>query len=313
MDELVKNNNQLVSVVMAVYKEPEKYLVESIESILNQSYKNIQFVIILDNPKNIKAKKIIENYALLDNRIVLINNEENLGLALSLNKGIALSDGELVARMDADDISFPERIEQQVNYLLKHPEVDILGTDVININDDGADIRLMKSPVIQESNALKILQYRTICFHPTWMVRRCVYSELHFYNPLLAAQDYDFLYRAVIRGFIVKNIKNPLLKYRISSENISSKKSLIQLKSKFYVKIYNRRDGVFSRNEYLNYIKTKKIATVLHGYSNRLFVSSMIDEKPFSKVVKLFASCLLSPYQAKNIFHQVLFKLFFRS
>ena len=102
-----------VSVIMATYKEPENLLRQAIESILNQSYKDFEFIIILDNPGNKEHIEIVKSYQKQDSRIRFYINEKNAGLTATLNRGIELSRGKYICRMDADDISMPERIQDQ--------------------------------------------------------------------------------------------------------------------------------------------------------------------------------------------------------
>ena len=109
------NNNPLVSVIMSAYNS-ENYIAKSIESITEQSYKNIEFLIIDDNSQD-NTSEVIKDYEKFDKRIKFISNQKNIGLTKSLNKAIKLSQGKLVARQDDDDISLPNRLEIQVKYI----------------------------------------------------------------------------------------------------------------------------------------------------------------------------------------------------
>ena len=122
-----------VSVIMATYKEPENQLRRSIESILNQTYKAFEYIIILDNPDNSDHIRIIKEYQQKDNRIQFHINEKNQGLTYSLNRGLSYANGKYICRMDADDISVPERLQWQKEYLEKC-NVDLIGgiTQVID-------------------------------------------------------------------------------------------------------------------------------------------------------------------------------------
>ena len=124
-----------VSVIMSTYKEKEKFLREAIESILNQSFQDFEFIIILDNPDNELHISIIEEYALKDKRIRFYKNETNLGLTQSLNIGLSLAKGKYICRMDADDISENNRIELQ-KYYLEENNFDLIGgiTQIIDEN-----------------------------------------------------------------------------------------------------------------------------------------------------------------------------------
>ena len=128
-----------ISVVMAVYNG-ERHLREAIDSILNQTFADFEFVII-DDASTDRSGRILQEYAGKDKRIVIIGNETNMGLSKSLNKGIRLTKGEYIARMDADDISFPDRFEKQVKFLDDHNDIGILGTHYLQMDIGGKDSR----------------------------------------------------------------------------------------------------------------------------------------------------------------------------
>ena len=113
-----------ISVVMSVYNTSETYLKEAIESILNQSLPDFEFIIIND-ASNRATSAILNQYT--DERIVRIENQQNLGITASLNEGLEIARGRYIARMDADDVSFPERLSKQYQYMEKHPHIAVLG------------------------------------------------------------------------------------------------------------------------------------------------------------------------------------------
>lgn len=122
--------NKKISVVMSTYNEPVEWVEKSIRSILNQTYDNIEVIVICDNPDN---KGIVDLLNLIkegDNRVVLHFNERNKGLIYSLNKAINLSSGEYIARMDADDISLPTRLSEQILYLEEN-HLDLCGCNAL--------------------------------------------------------------------------------------------------------------------------------------------------------------------------------------
>ena len=133
----VESNQDLVSVILSVYNEKIEWIKLSVESILNQTYTNLELIIILDNPKN----KIITNYlneiSSKDIRIKLLVNHKNIGLAESLNRGLAISKGDFIARMDADDIAYLNRLSLQVVFLKKNQNIDLLSSSVDYIDENG--------------------------------------------------------------------------------------------------------------------------------------------------------------------------------
>ena len=106
-----------LSVVMSVYNEPTEWITQSIDSILNQTFRDFEFIIINDNPEREENESLLNSYSQKDKRIVVIKNEQNLGLTKSLNIGINEAKGDYIVRMDADDYSFPERFEKQVQFM----------------------------------------------------------------------------------------------------------------------------------------------------------------------------------------------------
>jgi len=129
----------LVSVLMSTYNESELELRLAIESILNQTYRNIEFIIVSDNPQNTMLQNIINEYQKKDRRIKVILNNENLGLPRSLNKGIEQARGKYIARMDADDISLPNRIEEEMDFMLIN-NLDMVAALQINIDENNKTI-----------------------------------------------------------------------------------------------------------------------------------------------------------------------------
>ena len=109
----------LISIIMSTYNEEEEWLRQSIESILDQTWKNLELILVLDNPENQKLEEVILQYQAKDPRLVFVKNERNQGLVDSLNKALTLVKGEYVARMDADDICYPKRLEWQYQMMKK--------------------------------------------------------------------------------------------------------------------------------------------------------------------------------------------------
>jgi glycosyltransferase involved in cell wall biosynthesis len=213
-----------VSVVMPVYNG-ERFLRESIESILGQTYIDFEFIIINDGSTDGSAR-IIESY--LDSRIRYTENSENIGVTRSLNRGLALAAGEYVARMDADDISLPNRFATQVSFLDSHPEVGVLGTGVRLIDEFGRERETLVFP--SEHGVLRWM----MCFlfnpipHPSVMIRRRHLEQVGGYKEeFMCSQDYDLWWRmGEVSG--LSNLQELLLSLRKHSENISSTHSNMQ-------------------------------------------------------------------------------------
>lgn len=212
-----------VSVVMPVYNG-ERYLKEAIESILNQAFRDLEFIIINDASTD-KSEEIIKSFT--DPRIVYIKNDKNLGQAESLNKGIRGARGLYVARMDQDDISLPERISVQSAYMDANKEVAILGTGYQEIGRDGKVVRrglFQNSPDPKEMLFFARLTGQASIGHPTVMIRRDIFNKVGYYDPRYhICQDYDLWLRAV-RKCRMENIPKVLLNYRIHDLSTCQKK-----------------------------------------------------------------------------------------
>ncbi|OGF35795.1 hypothetical protein A2303_04670 [Candidatus Falkowbacteria bacterium RIFOXYB2_FULL_47_14] len=200
---------------MPVYNAA-KYLHEAIDSILNQSFRDFEFLIIDDGSTD-NSRKIIESYN--DPRIRLIINDTNLRLIATLNKGIDLARGEYIARMDADDISLPKRIEKQVDFMDKNPKIGACGTWVKTFGEStGVNKYYTKSDDIKAG-----FLFNTQMAHPSVIFRASLFKErgLCFDPNFIHAEDYELWTRiAPLTEFA--NLNKILLYYRITKNNISN-------------------------------------------------------------------------------------------
>ena len=213
------NYHPKITVLMPVYNG-EKFLGEAIESILAQSYKSFDFLIINDGSID-QSLNIMESYR--DNRIQIINNDIHKGFTRSLNIGLEHASGKYIARMDSDDISLPNRLLEQVTYLEKNPDTGILGSDIEYIGEGGKKLTNLKPPELPVSPMyIKwTLLFRCCLNHPSVMIRRSLLENLSGYDPYIPyAQDYDLWLRAASKTKIT-NIPKPLVKIRKHSKNIS--------------------------------------------------------------------------------------------
>jgi len=257
----------MISVIMSTYKEDERLLRESIESILNQTYRDFEYIIILDYPDNDVHKSVIEEYALKDDRIHFYINEKNMGLTDSLNRGLSLCHGEYIARMDADDISLPDRLERQMKYLEKN-RYDLIGGITEMINENGSLLYSIKSVPTDPKKINKALRYSQCIAHPTWLGRKEVFEKNSGYRHMPLCEDYDFTLRAVLNGFVISNLNEPVLKYRMTSNSIS-------------------RSNLFEQYLYMSYItneyKNNRIASVDKAYA---YVQQHLNETDSDKYLK---------------------------
>ena len=220
----IKNDLELplVSVVLPFYQEDLSVAKEAINSILNQTYKRLEIILIFDDPVNYELKSAINDIALKDDRVIYILNKTNIGLASSLNKGIKLAKGKYIVRMDGDDISILDRIDKQVDFMEKNSIVDISGMYAKVIDDKGENIGVYKKPISHEI-IKKFAKYATPILHPTWIVKKGVFSKLGYYDDFSPAQDYGFLIKALEAKLILANIPHIGLYYRKTGNSLSRK------------------------------------------------------------------------------------------
>ncbi len=206
-----------ITVLMSVYNG-EQYLRESIDSILNQTYKDFEFIIIDDSSTD-KTPEILNSFE--DSRIKLVRNQTNLGLTKSLNIGLGVARGAYVARMDADDIALPQRLEVEQTFLDSRQDIVCVGAALVLIDKLGQKVGAKK--VLED---LEIIRFRMIVAnqlaHPTVMFRRLIILEIGGYDESFKyVQDYDLWSRLIERDYLVTNIHEPLIQYRNHSASLT--------------------------------------------------------------------------------------------
>lgn len=203
-----------ISVIMPVYNTEESYLREAIESILNQTFADFEFIIINDGSTN-NAQDVILSYK--DSRINYVVNEKNLGLIKTLNKGFDLAKGEYIARMDSDDISLPKRFEKQVDFMDKNPNVHVAGSwyewfPKCKVQKPPTNDKDIKECLLVQSNSLA---------HPTVMLRKSVIDKLEArYDENYAYVEDYALWLSLVDKVDFANIDEILLKYRIHPNSV---------------------------------------------------------------------------------------------
>lgn len=210
------SNTPVVSVIMSVYNA-EKFLAEALESIINQTFDSFEFIIIDDGSSD-GSRLILEAYSRQDNRLKLVSRE-NRGLTASLNEGILLAKGTFIARMDADDIALPYRLEHQLQWLEK-TGADICGSWMKIFG--GNDKRVIK--FAQTDRAIKMaLMFYSPFAHPSIMVKADLIKALLYNEAYQVAQDYDLWERAAEAGWKMTNVPEVLLLYRVHATQITSR------------------------------------------------------------------------------------------
>ena len=213
---------------MSVYNESEKILRMAIDSILNQSYDDFEFIIILDNPDNHIIKNVLLEYKKIDGRINLIFNKHNLGLANALNIGLNHAKGEYIARMDADDISSHNRLKIQKDYLDKNDSISVVSGNNVYIDENNNVIKNNISLKSANYDIVKIMSIKNVIIHPCVMFRKNDILKVGGYRCIPAIEDYDLWTRLLANGYQIGIIDKCLLKYRVRNDGISCKNILCQ-------------------------------------------------------------------------------------
>ncbi|MCD1161128.1 glycosyltransferase family 2 protein [Peribacillus frigoritolerans] len=220
--------NYLVSVVMSIFNENIEMVKKSIISIQNQTYTNLEIIVIDDGCTN-ECKQFLNYTAKADKRIKIITHKNNVGLTQSLNEGLEIARGSFIARMDADDISLPKRIERQVSFFKKNSDAQIVGTGVISF---GKETKFF-SPAFgfdhYEVN-VQLLFTSSLC-HPSVMIRRNFLKKnnLIYDENIKKTQDYELWERSSCYGKLAV-MSDVLLLYRVHDSQISQKNSDEQIR-----------------------------------------------------------------------------------
>lgn len=238
----------LISVVMAAYNT-EKYIAQAIESILNQTFKEFEFIII-DDASTDNTWKIISKFADQDKRIRAFQNKTNQKVSYSSNKGIGKARGKYIARIDSDDWSYPYRLKLQFDFMEKNPDVGISG-GIMEI----CDTRLR--PIVQrrydstDKQIRKSIFYYSPFSHPLVIIRKSILLKTSLYNKkYFPAEDYELYFKI---GLLSKfaNMNEVLLKYRVIDDSLTTGQTKLMelntLKARWkYIKNRSYKIGLFA-------------------------------------------------------------------
>ena len=304
--------NELISVILPVYNG-EKYLKEAIESILNQTYTNFEFIIIDDGSKD-SSLEIIKEYEKEDERIVVVSRE-NKGLIATLNEGIEKAKGKYIARMDQDDISLPNRFEEQLKFLEKNPEIGVCGTWV-EVFGENRNSTLWKMPIKDEELRPRLLFSVTFA-HPSVMMRKGLINQynLRYNEKYINAEEYKFwLDLSEFTKF--GNIPKKLLLYRYHDASISrvadnaKDEQRYQTMKSIFSEILSKLDIINSEAENrLHFVITyneKMLNTDIDVKDVIVYINKILN---FNQEIGFFDKKQLKQYLYKKIFILIFYKI----
>jgi glycosyltransferase involved in cell wall biosynthesis len=296
-----------VTVLMSVYNG-ERYIREAIDSILIQTFTDYDFLIIEDSSTD-NTLKIINGYH--DPRIKLVKNEKRIGLIKSLNLGISLSQGEYIARMDADDISCANRFLEEVNFLDNHPDIMVVGTAREEIDEFG--IKIMDVIPKKEPNFWDIYNENPFQ-NSSVMIRKSILLEFGGYNELFPSCEEYALWLLISKKYKMYNLPKILCKLRIHKESLSQKKFEEQTFSHIFAKrmvtdqiLDKDMEGIHQFGA--GYFKNKLNKGETNYYLNRVANYYRINNN-FYEAQKIYRKLfLINPLDFKAIINY--FRLFF--
>jgi len=236
-----------IAFILTVYKNDKlKYFKEAIDSMVNQDYgfENINIYLGIDGALSKELDEYITNNEKLFYKVV--RNNKNRGLAYTLNRLIdVLEDEEYIFRMDSDDVCMLDRASRQIDCFKKDKELMLLGTDLVEINEDGEDLRYKSMPTAMK-DIIKFSIARNPFNHPTVAMRKDFFTKVGIYNEaILKSQDYELWARALKKGVKCTNINSPLLKFRVADDYMRKRNSIVnyinEVKISFSLMVYFKR------------------------------------------------------------------------
>ncbi|TDH28846.1 glycosyltransferase [Segetibacter sp. 3557_3] len=252
-----------ISIIMPAYNS-EKYLREAIDSILQQTFAGFELIIINDGSTD-DTKQLINAYT--DPRIVYLENDKNRGLIYTLNYGLSKANGRYIARMDADDICLPTRLEKQLRYFESRPEVAVVASTVNFINDSGKPAGIWNADR-DNTTREKIKQgmaWENCIAHPSVMIRSNVAKQYRYRPGQLHAEDYDLWLRLLADGFVIEKITEPLLLYRVHETSITG--SILRKSNPFIKQFRCKR----------NFLKHRFSLKQWGAFENKVLLTTLYD------------------------------------
>lgn len=220
-----------------------EWLKESIDSILHQSFIDFELIIVNDCPTRNENKELLLKYKNEDKRVVVIENEINIGLTKSLNKALSWAKGKYIVRMDSDDISRKERLMKQVQYMEEHPDIDVCGCNIKAFGDSDKDI------IYPEKMSQMFLYLDSPFAHPAVIIRKSSISDYCYDESFRYCQDYDLWSRLYWKGAKFYNIQEILLDYRYSTLQIMAQNNHNQILASMKIRKKNLQNTIWLYNK----------------------------------------------------------------
>lgn len=270
------------SVLMAVYKNDDsEYLDESINSMIKQTVKPSEFVIVLDGPITDKLNLVITKYIKKYPKIFkIVELSENVGLGKALCEGIKHCKYDLIARMDADDYSFPDRICKELEYLNKYPDVDLIGTQAIEFTDDVNNPLQYNSFPTSHEEIVKYAHSRNPYSHPSVIFKKQAVINAGSYQDAYLCEDYDLWIRMIQNGCICANLDEYLFAVRVSEDFFKRRGGFRYVKSINNLMKKNMKNGFFTKKDHIkNMIVRSSVYLMPNGLRSFIYSKFLRREK----------------------------------
>lgn len=260
----------LISVLMPV-RNAGVFLAPAIESIINQTYSNWELICV-DDGSNDGTSKLLRMYSKVDKRIKVYSNKSRKGIGYSLNKALSFAKGQYIARMDADDISLPQRLEIQLSFLQKNTNIVACGGQAEMINTEGITFAYKKFPT-DPKELYKMIMRSIPLQHPILMTRAKIFKEYRYREDIRTAEDVDMLFYLLSKGNI-SNVEDVIYKYRKSHKS----NGYHSIKKTFFITFNSRFSAIFKYG----------YRPSLYGIAISLAQYAVVSILPNKMVMKLF-------------------------
>lgn len=258
------SNNMKYSVLMSVYeRENPINLMESLNSMLNQTIKPHELILVKDGKLTEELNLVIQSYEKKYSNFYVYELEENSGLGVALNLGLKHCSNEMIVRMDSDDISVPNRVEKQLNYIKNHQDVSVLGSYVEEFSDGNIAGRYIKEVPLEDTKIKKIFKKKNAINHPSVLFKKSAVQSVNGYIELKFNEDYFLWVRMAEKGYKFANINEPLVKMRISKDTYLRRGGLRYFKTQNLIYKYMKDNGYINTKEYITSYIIRMVFRVL--------------------------------------------------
>lgn len=276
------------SVLMSIYiKEKPEYLALSLESVIKQSLPPDEIVIVEDGPLTKELYKVIDDFKGVFPKIKTVQLEKNYGLGYALNVGLQHCSHEIVARMDADDICRNDRFERQLNFLAKHPDIDVVGSWVLEFyNTHEAPVSLKRVPESHEE-IIRYARKRCPFNHMTVMFKKSAVNNVGGYKPFLYFEDYYLWVRMILNNAKLANIPEPLVYVRADKNMFKRRGGLRYLKQEIVLEKTFLNLGFINRREFVFNVIARTVFRVSPNVVRQLLYRLFLRDNPYSEEFQL--------------------------